>query len=104
MTSQDSLFGDEPEHDSGPTESPAATGIAPWQVDQVRAAFNRRGVLDMQARRHFIEEIAGRPVDNLRELTFMEALRVLEGLSDTSPTRKTSSWDDRDEDTWIDRL
>lgn len=104
MTSQDSLFGDEPGPDSNPVNSLAATGMAAWQVDQVRAAFERRGVTDMSARRRFIEEVVGRPVENLRELSFVEARTVLEQLSDASPTRETSSWDDRDEDTWIDRL
>src|SRR6187401_15439 len=58
-------------------------------------------------RRDFAGEAAvGRPVESLRSLTRGEALRALEQLTSTSApqARSTSSWDSRDEDTWIDRL
>jgi len=105
VTSQHSLFGDVPEPDSTPVVSPlAAAGIAEWQVDMIRAALDKRGVAGMSDRQELIESIVGHAVMNLRELNSTEARQVLEGLSTTSPGRQASSWDDREEDTWIDRL
>lgn len=59
----------------------------------------------MSDRRALIEEAAGRPVESLRALTHDEGLRVLAKLGDDAPVRRVgSAWDERDEDTWIDRL
>jgi hypothetical protein len=59
----------------------------------------------MAERQRAIEAVAGRPVESLRSLTPAEAMRVLERLSpEPSKTRSASAWDDRGEDTWIDRL
>jgi hypothetical protein len=49
---------------------------------------------------------AGRPVASLRELSGAGILRILSKLGEQPPADGTtgSAWDQRDEDTWIDRL
>lgn len=101
-----SLFGDD--EPQAPVElTPTPTPIADWQVDLLRRALDSRGLTSISDRREAIEAAAGRSVDSLRALTSEEAMRVLTRLG-ASPAaqqpRSTSSWDDRDEDTWIDRL
>ena len=52
-----------------------------------------------------VEAVTGRPVESLRALTRAEALRVVSELSPTTaPKAGASAWDDREGDTWIDRL
>jgi hypothetical protein len=100
------LFGEdlpsEPDRPIPPTEQP----LAGWMVDSLRGALTARGLTAMAERQQAIEVAVGRPVESLRSLTRGEALRALEQLTSTSArqARSTSSWDSRDEDTWIDRL
>jgi hypothetical protein len=100
-----SLFGDDqPEEPVQPVPTKAA--IADWLVNDIRTALTARGLTTMAARQQTIEAAVARPVESLRSLTRAEALRVLTMLgSKAEPqTGRTSSWDDRDEETWIDRL
>ena len=100
-----SLFGDD---QSDEPVQPVRTevSIPDWLVDSLREALTARGLTTMDQRQEAIEAAAGRSVESLRALTRAEAMRVLEQLSPASASEKgsTSSWDDRDEDTWIDRL
>ena len=99
-----SLFGEDPVEPERPKDQPPP--ISDWQVDLLRKALDARGLTEMADRQKAIEAAAGRAVESLRTLTQEEALEVLSRLGSESPTRRsaTSSWDDRDEDTWIDRL
>ncbi len=105
MSGDLSLFGEdlpsEPDQLT-PTEQP----LAGWMVDSLREALTARGLTATAERQQAIEAAVGRPVDSLRSLTRAEALRALEQMASTSPpqARSTSSWDSRDEETWIDRL
>lgn len=60
----------------------------------------------MEHRKAAIQLAAGRAVESLRALTHDEALRVLSKLGQTPAKTDTSrsAWDEREEDTWIDRL
>ncbi|MFT4010663.1 MAG: hypothetical protein QM655_11555 [Nocardioidaceae bacterium] len=60
----------------------------------------------MEERKALIETEVGRPVASLRALTHEEALRLLSKMGQQGPVkpRVSSSWDEREEDTWIDRL
>jgi hypothetical protein len=60
----------------------------------------------MTDRKQAIEAAAGRPVESLRALTHDEAMRVLTSLGQVPAAgrRTTSTWDDREGNTWIDRL
>lgn len=72
----------------------------------LRKALDARGLTTMAERQQVIEEAVGRSIESLRALTHNEALRVLSQLGQTPapPTSSNSAWDDRDEDTWIDRI
>lgn len=100
-----SLFGDDQRDEPTPDPSTEAP-IADWQVDLLRKALDARDLTDQDQRREAIETAAGRPVESLRSLTHDEALRVLSRLGETPSTSKAggSAWEQREEDTWIDRL
>lgn len=98
-----SLFGDDPAPPI--SAAPVATPIAAWQIDLLRKALDARGLTGMDERRTAIEAAAGRAVQSLRALTHDEGLQVLSRLGQApTSSRDASAWDDRDEDTWIDRL
>jgi hypothetical protein len=100
-----SLFGDDaPTASTEPIRAPSS--IADWQVDLIRKALDARGLASMAARQRTIEDAAGRTVDALRDLTHDEAIQVLSRLGQAPATRRIdkSAWDERNEDTWIDRL
>lgn len=89
---------------SRPQQQP--TPVSDWQVDLLRKALDARGLTTMADRQQVIEAAAGRPVASLRDLTQDKALFVLSKLGE-APAEKVSgnsAWDDREEDTWIDRL
>lgn len=107
MPQEDALFGDSAASQAAQPKPSAvpSSGIADWQVAQVRRALDARGVREMQDRQQLIVGLVGRPVESLRALTSSEALSLLQQLAQAKPaTGSGSSWDDRDEDTWIDRL
>lgn len=99
-----SLFGDD--EPAAPVSAPAAPSpIADWQVDLLRKALDARGIADMAERQRLIEETVGRPVNSLRGLTHDEGIKILSHVGQSAPQRgEGSAWDERDEDTWIDRL
>ena len=105
MSGDLSLFGDDqPEEPAQPVQTEES--IADWLIDALREALTARGLTTMSERQQAIEAIVGRPVESLRSLTRAEAMRVLSGLTPEQAPHggSTSAWDDRDEDTWIDRL
>ncbi len=100
------LFGDpDPMPDPRPPTS-TSRGIADWQVTRLRSSLDAMGLTDMPERQAVVERLAGRPVASLRDLTFAEAVSVIERLTrdKAAPKVQGSSWDDREEATWIDRL
>lgn len=78
------------------------------QVVQIRAAFADAGIDDQDERKAFIESCTARRVNSLRELYASDAQRLLGRIRERKDARpKTlggSAWDNREEDTWIDRL
>lgn len=81
------------------------TPIAEWQVNLLRTALDGKGLRDMEERQRAIEAAAGRSVSSLRDLTHDEALSVITRLgSAPRATTGASAWDERGDDTWIDRL
>lgn len=105
MTNQDNL----PLFDALPApsvrSSVAPSPISDDQVEAIRAAFSSAGKNSMEERRQFIEGCLMRSIENIRALTASEARRVVKSLS--RPVAKStggSAWDDREEDTWIDKL
>lgn len=81
--------------------------IKPEQIQEIRDAFEKAGVASQDARRALIESVVLREVASLRELKAVEARRILQrinGLRSSNPATTGSAWDNREEDTWIDRL
>lgn len=89
-------------------ESPAVPQpIRPEQVLQIREAFQESGIQGQGERKALIESVVVREVASLRELRAVEAKRVLLRIKDigaAKPISVGSAWDNRDEDTWIDKL
>ena len=105
MSDDPSLFGDDEPAQPAPA-APTPAPIAGWQVDLLRKALDARGLTTMEERQQAIEAAVEHPVESLRSLSQDEALRVLSRLGQDRPTERpaASAWDQRDEDTWIDRL
>ena len=105
MADELSLFGEEPPEQL-PDVGLRPTPISDWQVDLLRKALDARGLTAMADRQAVVQEAVGHPVESLRHLSQEEALRALSKLGEHQPLRPSagSSWDNRDEDPWIDRL
>ncbi len=106
MSGELSLFGGDASPEEPVQPVVAEAPIANWLVNDIRTALTTRGLTTMAERQQAIEAIVERPVESLRSLTRAEALRVLSSLASMAAPQTSggSAWDDRDEDTWIDRL
>ncbi len=106
MSGELSLFGDDASTEEPTRPVPTEAPIADWLVSDIRTALTAGGLTTMVERQQAIEAIVERTVESLRSLTRAEALRDLSSLTATAApqTSRGSAWDDRDEDTWIDRL
>jgi len=105
MHEDEALF-DDPRPAPVAASNPVDEVLPDWQVDQLRDRLDALGLVTMKERQALIEELAGRPVRSLRHLAFNEARRIVEELSArrAGGASAGSAWDNRDEDTWIDRL
>lgn len=107
MYDNEGLFAD-PRPAPPPAAAPDPGGVPDWLVANLRKTLDTLGLESMADRQALVVELAGRQVGSLRELTFVEASQVSEKLSarkqqNSAPSTRTS-WDDREGDTWIDRL
>jgi len=81
--------------------------IQEGQVQQLRDAFAAAGIDSMDERRAVIESCTVRPVSTIRDLLAKDVRLVLRRIEERSlPSKPTSgsAWDNREEDTWIDKL
>lgn len=81
--------------------------IRPEQVQQIREAFDRTGIAEQEQRKTLINSVIIRDVASLRELRAVEVRRILAAIEQRSavkPESRGSAWDDREEETWIDKL
>lgn len=75
----------------------------------IRPAFDDAGITSMDERRELIQTCTVRPIVNMniRELYIRDVRPVLKRIEDwkncTGPSTG-SSWDNREEETWIDKL
>lgn len=77
------------------------------QVRQLRDAFAAAGINSMDERRAIIESCTVRAVTTIRDLLAKDVRFVLRRIEERSlPSKPTSgsAWDNREEDTWIDKL
>jgi hypothetical protein len=93
-----------------PVEAPdelADIPISDAQVRQLRDAFAAAGINSMDDRRAIIESCTIRPVTTIRDLLAKDVRLVLRRIKEKSlPSKPTSgsAWDNREEETWIDKL
>jgi hypothetical protein len=97
------IFGQPDQAPEAPTDPP----IRDAQVQQLREAFAAAGIDSMDDRRAIIESCTIRQVASIRELLAKDVRPILRRIEERSVApRQTSGsvWDNRDEDTWIDKL
>lgn len=81
--------------------------ISPQQIASIRSAFDTAGIADMAERQEVIQSCVIRKISNIRELYSRDVRQVLariEGWGSKSGPTSGSAWDNREEDTWIDKL
>lgn len=106
MSPHDGLF-DLPSNAPGPVAEATDSPISPRQVEQLRAAFDGAAIISMDERQKIIAESTGRRVENIRQLFSREVITILSHIDRTGrliEKPQSSAWDDREEDTWIDKL
>jgi hypothetical protein len=77
------------------------------QIAAIRSGLDSLDILSQQERQAFVESVILTTVGSLRDLTAVQARRVVDQLKvvrDRPAAKDGSLWDTRDEDTWIDRL
>ena len=106
---ESSLFGDDEPAERAQVLAPAP--VKEWQVELLRKALDSRGLQSMDDRQRLVEGHVGRPIASLRAMTQDEAMSLLTKLGSNAPTGDSSSsssssysWDNREGETWIDRL
>lgn len=108
MSDDISLF-DLPEPSAHVVEPPIEHPILAEQIQHIREAFEVAGIASQDKRKKLIESVVNRQVASLRELRRKEGsliLRALRTSAEAKPKPKStgSAWDDREEETWIDKL
>lgn len=84
--------------------------ISTEEISKIRSAFTKAGINDQEKRQDFVQRTLGREISSLREVLGHEVPRVIYGIHDiifaakSSAGNERSAWDERDEDTWIDKL
>lgn len=90
------------------TSTPGAPlPVRPEQVAKLRREFERAGIMGQEERKEIVESVTGRPVASLHDLQDVEGQRILvlvKGINPRKPDRTGTAWDDREEETWIDKL
>jgi len=77
------------------------------QIAAIRTGLDDAGIITQEDRRAFVKSAVLFEAASLRELTAVQARRVIDQLkAGQSPKAATngSLWDDREHDTWIDKL
>ncbi|MDQ0148039.1 hypothetical protein [Pseudarthrobacter niigatensis] len=81
--------------------------ISPEQIASIRSALDKAGIVSMAERQEVIQSCVIRSISNIRELYSRDVRQVLariEGWGSKSEPTSGSAWDNREEDTWIDKL
>lgn len=100
-----SLFGDDEPAEIALPADDTDVMAADWQISQLRQALDKTGASDMAARQRLVEGLVGRRVQSLRDLTSPEARLLSERMAARSiKIEGGTSWDTREDETWIDRL
>ena len=93
---------------STPDRSPSSEQVPDWQIAQLRTGLDGLGLGDGDERQQLVQRLVGRPVSALRDLTYSEARTLGEQIAamkrESMQRQSRSSWDEREGETWIDRL
>ncbi|TXK03396.1 hypothetical protein FVP60_10930 [Microbacterium mitrae] len=93
-------------NDNSPQSAP--TPMSDVQRATIRDLFARIGVNDAKGQFAVVAELTGARISSVRELTSSDAnilIKMLTSRAASAGRQQTgNSWDDREEDTWIDRL
>lgn len=104
----DALFNLDAEEVPGQSAGPSEQPIRDDQVLAIREAFTVAGIESQERRQEVAQSCVVRPLASLRELTAVEAHRVLKRIKGNAAAKPravgASDWDLREEDTWIDKL
>ncbi|MGP7813738.1 hypothetical protein [Glutamicibacter soli] len=103
---------DEPGLFNLPDQTPAPVAfedplVKEQQVASIRRAFDDAGITSMEERQELIQSCTARPVANIRELYMRDVRQVLKRIEDRKNymgPSTGSAWDNREEETWIDKL
>lgn len=101
----------EPEPNNDKPSNAASTDLVNLEhVKRIRAAFSSASIQSQTERKEIIQKTVNRQVGSLEDLQIQEVQRVIYAINDialakrkTKPDKRTA-WDDRDEETWIDKL
>ncbi|WP_445256333.1 hypothetical protein [Nocardioides aurantiacus] len=109
MSMDASLFGDdEPTPPAAAVPDDRQENLPAWQVEGLRKALDSAGVMSMSDRQRLVQDVVGRNVDALHDLLPREAAALRDELRRRTQSAGSDSsgsqWDERDGDTWIDRL
>ena len=81
--------------------------IKDYQVQQIREGLDAAEIIGQEERQNTIQSYISRQVQSLRDLHAHEAhaiIQRLKQLQNATPAKAGSAWDQREEDTWIDKL
>lgn len=81
--------------------------ISDEQIMIIRQAFDNAKISDMSDRQEIIQSCMIRPISNIRKLYAREVAVVLRRIASAASADEPmtgSAWDNREEDTWIDKL
>jgi len=100
-----SLFDDDPSADEPPT---APVMMSDLQRSEIRSLFESLEVRTAREQFELVAEVTGTRITSVRQLDGAAAHRLIARLqsriANQGRVSTGSSWDDRTEDTWIDRL
>jgi hypothetical protein len=98
----------EPEDTTKPESAPLDRQMSGSQRDALKTAFAALGILDARGQFAIVEELTGKRITSVKELQERDAQTLIHRLAakvNAIGRRNTgNTWDDREEDTWIDKL
>lgn len=87
---------------------PAEASISASQIQRIREAFDSASIFGMEERRDLIQGCTMRSVSRIQELLVKDVRPILSGIEARTAAKggvnTGSAWDNREGDTWIDKL
>ena len=100
------LFSDEESADSEP--EPVTKSLTSSQREALRKAFVRLGVLSAREQFAIVAELTGQRIKSVQDLQESHAQTLIHRLEEKANSigrqNTGNAWNDREEDTWIDKL